>query len=222
MPPHLKRKLMPLSSSFSLSPPFPLTKDRTQPTEAPGPLVRVQSPKPPPPPSLSPFLGGLHCTTVSLLLWTVPHPLLNPRCSRTSPPPPRCTGAPPSTENTAAPIPPPPHYHRAALVSPHHRGPARCHPWRPLVPVGDTLSPPGRRARLPDVVTALYARAAPVPWANFVVGLGQQAEAVGQSRPITEHPVFRFSIFDYISRNWYKLQKCVENIILLKIWNKFL
>jgi hypothetical protein len=64
-----------------------------------------------------------------------------------------------------------------------------------------------RRTHELGAVTALYARAVLAPRADSVAVLGQQAEAVGWSQPVTVRTVFVFSIFDYISRNWYKLQK---------------
>jgi hypothetical protein len=51
--------------------------------------------------------------------------------------------------------------------------------------------------------------------ATSAAGLGQQAEAVGRSRPATVRGFFIF-VFFYISKNSYKLQKCIENIIKLK------
>jgi hypothetical protein len=39
---------------------------------------------------------------------------------------------------------------------------------------------------------------------------------MGRSRPVIVCSVFQLSIFVYISRKWYKLQKYIENTILLK------
>jgi hypothetical protein len=58
---------------------------------------------------------------------------------------------------------------------------------------------------------------------EMAMGQANNARPMGRSQPSTVQRLFRFSVFHYIPENWYKLQKIVENTILLeKIWNKFL
>jgi hypothetical protein len=190
------------------------------------PLQETRALPPPPefklPPPSPLRLGELRLQVISCRM-NVPltFPSL-PLCYRTPPFPSPAVGAPSS--NTAA-----PNFFSASQSTRRYSEPlvsSPCPPssWKPPSArrqhlIDDRPSPGHRwvrhhaRAARGDRAR----RATPAPRADFMAGRGQQCQDVGWK--LAQHLVsiffFWFFIFDYIFRNWYKLQKCIENTILL-------